>query len=613
MKRFKINWAMPGLFAMILIIAAVAWMQTQSAASPDPAKLATQCSACHTMDTQVQAWKDSSHKNVACTECHADPGVGGWVQMQVGLIRMQFDTADVDLSKIATEVPNQRCMDCHARQMPWVMQDLKPAKLDEKGEPIRPDKSQLQFLSAAAGHDVHLTMENPLGCTECHSAVSHGPAPAQRVDHVATMHKICLDCHAEQKVAVAVRNTVSCSACHIDLAKVTPEDHKSASFRNSHGDSAVKDAAACTQCHLNPGISGKASEAPHGLIKASLQQGVKPALIPQMPPGTITAPADLKDACASCHGTTMPHPANWMTQHTKGYNDNPALCASCHGTRDQGFNMTFKGNPRTLSTTDPSCTNCHSQPMPHPEDYLNGGHQSAGKAAPQTCEQCHSPNNPANPKGKHATSQFCKDCHLGKYNHPAGYVFKHAGTLAAYGNNTAAAGCTQCHSTVQGGENSCAACHKGSLTNTEWHPAGYGYKHADTMAAYGNNPAVAGCTQCHSTTQSGPNSCATCHGENVTKSEWHPANYVATHKDTLAKVGNNQAVAGCTECHGETKAQNTCTACHSNGLTDGKPTVWHPKNWWIVHAQKTTPADAVSCNQCHSYVQPSCSQCHTKY
>lgn len=600
MKRFKLNWAIPGLFAMILIIAAVAWIQTQAAITPDPAKLATQCSGCHTMDTHVAQWQESSHKSVACTECHADPGVMGWVQMQIGLVRMQFNHDEVDLSKIATKVPNERCMDCHAREMPWVMQDLEPAELDANGEPIRPTKDQLQFLSATAGHDVHLTMENPVSCTECHANVSHGPGPEKTEEHVAAMHKICLDCHAEKQVQVEVRNTLSCSACHLDMDKVAPADHQNSNFRTVHGDSAKTNGATCTQCHLNPGISSQAASAPHGMV-------------PAIPAGTLKVADGMQDSCAACHGTTMPHPDNWLQSHAKGYNEKPEMCASCHGDRQQGFDMTVTGNPRTLSTTDPTCTTCHAQPMPHPEDWLNGGHQTAGKNEPKTCEQCHSPSNPANPNAEHAKAQYCQDCHLGKFAHPSGYVFKHDDVMANYGNNFAAAGCVQCHSQAPGGANSCASCHTGGLTGTLWHPTGFSANHSATMAQYKNNATAAGCTECHTTYQGGENSCASCHGDSLTGTQWHAADYVATHKNTLAQFGNDQVAAGCTDCHGDTPAQNTCTECHTNGLTNGKATTWHPRNWWIVHAQTTKPSDKESCNKCHSYVEPSCAQCHNKF
>ncbi|HWH68786.1 MAG TPA: hypothetical protein VNT26_05340, partial [Candidatus Sulfotelmatobacter sp.] len=202
--------------------------------------------------------------------------------------------------------------------------------------------------------------------------------------------------------------------------------------------------------------------------------------------------------------------------------------------------------------------------------------------------------------------------HLGKYNHADGYVWKHASDLSKYGNNTAAAGCIQCHSTVQGGVNSCASCHEGGITSTQWHPADFTITHKDKLSKYGNNPAVAGCTACHGDTPA-QNACTTCHTGGLTNTQWHPANYVGTHKDTLASFANNTKAAGCTECHGSTPAQNACTACHTNGLTNGQPTQWHPANWWITHAQKTKTTDKDSCNKCHNYVEPSCAKCHTSF
>jgi nitrate/TMAO reductase-like tetraheme cytochrome c subunit len=557
LKR-KINWAIPGLAAMILIIAGVAWVQSQAATAPDPAKLATQCASCHTMTTYVESWQHSSHKNVACTACHADPGVMGWVQMQVGRVRMYFRENEVDLSQIATEVPNERCLDCHARQMPWVMQDLKPPRLDERGEPIRPARTELTFLGAVAGHDIHLSGEKPLRCTDCHRGVSHGPGVEAARERAESWHEICLSCHAQEQVAVTVRNTISCSACHLDLKAVAPADHRQADFRTRHGQAAKADITTCQQCHLNPGIDQAgtgARQAATGTAPAAHGAGADgSAVTVQFPPGSLRVPEGMGDACSACHGLTMPHPDGWLSRHAQGFREKPELCASCHGTRDQGFNLTFQGDPRRLSVENPSCTGCHAQPMPHPSGWT-AAHQAAAKAAPQTCRQCHSPANPANPTAAHASPQFCLNCHLRRYAHPEGFTATHKDVVAAYGGDVKAAGCTQCHTETV---NSCTTCHT----------AGVGQKQA-----------------------------------------WHPEDFVATHKDVLAKYGGDVKAAGCTQCHTETV--NTCTACHTAGV--GQKQAWHPERWWIKHAQVTKPSDRDSCNRCHAYVEPSCSKCHRRY
>jgi hypothetical protein len=668
LKRFKINWAIPGLLAMVFVIAAVAWIQTKGTIPSEPAAQAAECAACHTMDTHVTAWKDSSHKDVACSACHADDGLAGWAHQEVGLLKMYLNKGNVDLAQIKADVPNQRCLDCHARQMPWVMQDLKPPKLDDKGNPVTmPTKDQLTFLPATAGHDVHLTMDNKLNCTDCHSAVSHGPAAQDKPGRVEDWHQVCLDCHAEKKVTLTVRNDISCSACHLDMAKIKPADHGSAAFRDSHGKSAKDDPASCSQCHLNT-ITPANGTAPHSATAA------KPnPLIAQLPPNSVKLPEGVtpKDNCAACHGTTMPHPANFLTSHVKGFNEQPQQCAACHGTKDQGFNMAFKGDPKSISTTDPTCTGCHQQPMPHPAGY-ESSHGQAAQLSPASCAQCHSSANKANPDSPHSKPLFCQECHLNKFSHPGNFTSTHKLVLSRAGNDPSAAGCTQCHSTTAGGTNSCTTCHtNGFGSNQAWHPSDWVGTHKDTLAQYGNSQsaagctkchtndtndktglscttchtngvgntqqwhptdwtathkdtlaqagnsaASAGCTQCHSTSKTDKSdlSCTTCHTNGVNNTQqWHPTDWVGTHKDALAKSGNNQTTAGCTQCHPTNdKANSTglsCTACHKNG--PDQPTQWHPNFWWVTHAQTTKPSDAQSCNKCHSYIEPSCTKCHS--
>lgn len=503
----KINWAIPGLLAMLLIIGGLALIQSLSATSPDPAKLATQCSACHTMDDHVTTWQASSHKDVACTDCHADPGVRGWLEMQLGQLRMLTTSKrdpHFDISQVATEVPNERCINCHAREMPWVMQDLEPPELDENGEPIRVEKDQLAHFPALAGHDLHLTLDEPLACTACHSAVSHGPK--ERPDQVEAWHNTCLECHAQEKVAMSVRTSISCSACHSDLTLVSPEDHRQADFRTAHGDAATTDVQSCQQCHLTPGLAtlNPGDQPPAAHFQPVIQPRPHPT-VPAMPAGSLKVTEGMKDACASCHGVTMPHPENWLTNHTEGFKEKPELCASCHGTRDQGFKVQVVGNPRTLSTTDASCTGCHAQPMPHPENWVAEGHFTQARVAPQTCAQCHSAANEANPTAAHASPQFCLDCHLAKFAHPANYIASH-GSVALAANGQISADCTTCHTETV---NTCADCHSagfGQGVKQQWHPPMFWISHARTTKPEDINS----CKSCHNYVEP---TCAKCHRE----------------------------------------------------------------------------------------------------
>ncbi len=557
MKR-TINWAIPGLLAMLLIMAGLAWIQSVSAVSPDPAKLATQCSSCHDMSDHVETWQQSAHKDVSCTDCHADPGVRGWVEMQLGQLRMlrASDDEPFDISQVATDVPNERCVTCHAQEMPWVMQDLEPPQFDENGQPLRVAEDQLRHFPALAGHDLHLTLDQPLKCTDCHSGASHGPA--EKVDQVQSWHNTCLQCHADEKVAMDVRTSISCSACHADLTLVSPEDHKKADFRDLHGTSAASDIQSCQQCHLTPGLAQLGQGAsPPAAAHTPVALKEHPA-IPEMPVGSIAVTDGMKDACASCHGVTMPHPTNWLASHTVGFTENPALCASCHGTRDQGFNMQVLGDPKAIATTDATCTNCHAQPMPHPGGWTASLHQSQAKTAPQTCAQCHSEQNKVNPDSPHALPGYCVDCHLNQFTHPGGFVASHGGIALAPNGKDVSADCTSCHT-----------------------------------------PTVNSCTECHSDGI----------GKGV-KQDWHPDTWVATHQN-FALNSSGEISANCATCH--TPTFNSCTDCHSAGFGQNVKQQWHPPMFWVSHARTTKPQDIADCKSCHTYVEPKCAQCHRGY
>ncbi|MFZ5814888.1 MAG: hypothetical protein ACOY93_06250 [Bacillota bacterium] len=606
----KINWAIPGLLAMLAIITAIALVQSLSATSPDPAKLATQCSSCHTMDDHVASWMESSHKEVACTECHADPGVRGWVEMQLGQLRMLTSARDpnFDISLVATEVPNERCINCHAKEMPWVMQDLEPPQFDENGQPIRVPNEQLKHFPALAGHDLHLTMEEPLACVACHNAASHGPK--ERPEQVKTWHNTCLECHTQEQVAMSVRTSISCSACHTDLDLVSPESHKKADFRTVHGKQAGEEIQSCQQCHLTPGLTQlNPGEKPPLAAFTPVKQSQPHPTIPEMPPGSLKATEGMEDACASCHGLTMPHPTDWLGRHTQGFAEQPQLCASCHGTRDQGFNMQVVGNPRTLSTTDATCTSCHAQPMPHPENWVAEFHSTEATNNPQTCVQCHSEANEANPKGAHASPQFCLDCHLSKFAHGPGFLASHGSVALAPNGTDIAADCATCHTPTA---NSCTECHTdgvGQGVQQDWHPETWLATHG-SVALTSSGQIAANCTECHTPSF---NSCTACHtngiGQGVTP-QWHPDGWVASHKQ-VALGSDGQIATACTTCH--TESVNSCTDCHSAGFGQGVKQQWHDEMFWFTHSRTTRPEDIANCKSCHTYVEPSCSKCHRDY
>jgi nitrate/TMAO reductase-like tetraheme cytochrome c subunit len=70
-----------GLFALLLVLGglgAVAAFGTISLISWT--ETADFCGRCHTMAPELQAYHAGPHRDVACAECHVEPGVAGWVK-----------------------------------------------------------------------------------------------------------------------------------------------------------------------------------------------------------------------------------------------------------------------------------------------------------------------------------------------------------------------------------------------------------------------------------------------------------------------------------------------------------------------------------------------------
>ena len=41
------------------------------------------CGRCHTMAPELEAYHAGSHRDVACGECHVEPGIAGWVKAKL--------------------------------------------------------------------------------------------------------------------------------------------------------------------------------------------------------------------------------------------------------------------------------------------------------------------------------------------------------------------------------------------------------------------------------------------------------------------------------------------------------------------------------------------------
>jgi nitrate/TMAO reductase-like tetraheme cytochrome c subunit len=203
------------------------------------------CVSCHNMEEYYTSWEHSSHKDVACVECHAKPGIGGTVAAKAqGMVQLVQYIAGSYGTKPHGDISSASCqqIDCHE----GIAKDEKLIMLYDK----------IKFR-----HDKHLS-EHPngkeLNCVSCHGQTVQG-------QHISVSKTTCLTCHfygrGDKQVA-----TGECLTCHMlpeEPVTFVDEpfshkdfitDEKDATCVHCHsqvtqGDGAVS-RARCLACHL---------------------------------------------------------------------------------------------------------------------------------------------------------------------------------------------------------------------------------------------------------------------------------------------------------------------------------------------------------------------------
>lgn len=618
--RRKVCLMVPALTVVCLgAVFGIVWVVSDGAASPPAPEKPVSCGTCHSMAKEVQAWQQGPHGDLACLQCHAenDPS---WVRHEYAELTPEMAKASPEAGShtVAMQVPDQRCETCHEPQMQQIRQDITPAPL-RAASAVSGNAGRPMVIIAA--HDLHVSGQAGMKCVDCHTV--HG-ARAGTPEYRDSYHDRCQDCHDQQHVTIAVAGSVSCAACHREPASVAPQTHQSETqWQREHGKAGR--GQTCGQCHLAD------SAGPHSKLSS-----------PEAFPSTT------QDACAACHaGLAMPHQPDFLALHGEQFLSAPAgTCETCHAP------------DKTLITPVPAhatarfCTDCHAQPMPHPESFAIT-HGPLALKSPGTCTVCHSSQNQARPAAPHASAGFCASCH-DSYRHPANWIGTHGqqaqtatgGTCEAChapnGNrdqpapHATARFCTDCHAgvamphppgylkvhgrqAVSAPQGTCDACHsqaKNPVKPTPDHASAQFCTscHVQPMPhpasfrpAHGKEAlqAPATCETCHSARNpanataphASPTFCAGCHD-----AYQHPAGWVGTHGARVTEA--------CATCHtvemqqGQPGQHNACSACHTGS------SAWHPQMWFISHGQVVSTQGQEGCMKCHEAVEPSCSQCH---
>ena len=328
----------------------------------------TFCGLCHQMNSYIESWKASSHRNVACTKCHYEPGFfnhlkGKWVDGQVSLA---YFISGKKPSRPHAEIGDSSCLQkgCHK------VEDL---------------QGNMIYKNVTFSHGAHLgdlRRGMKLRCTTCHAQIVQGA-------HL-TVHEInCFICHYYRAGARGEEECISCAVGSCASCHVEPKgDIKVKGWSFNHQKYIARNVN-CEKCHLNV-VQGDG----------------------HIPDGK----------CLECHNEPQLLNTKYTSQflHKKHVTDHKIECSSCHSPIRHEI-----GQIPTLAHFPTNCDKCHTKEI-HvgPRDLYRG---SGGIGVPDSpslmfttnvdCVACHRKGEESRAAlyttkyEERAISEACVDCH----------------------------------------------------------------------------------------------------------------------------------------------------------------------------------------------------------
>jgi cytochrome c nitrite reductase small subunit len=223
----RIGWRYLWVYASLLMLAVI-WVAASGMDVYHRTEMPEFCGTCHEMGANFDTWARSRHGSIKCIDCHARPGVSGWVAAKMG-----------GMSQLYTHLTASSIQDIH-------LQARHEAIVSENCERCHTETARAgDRRSQAMAHKRHGDLG--LQCVACHSGNIAHPAEAQAHDPVAGLVDVgtCFKCHDGQRkvgtqVAFAATSQQSCEKCHLDA-------HYAA--QHFAGDPSGKTHQPCLDCH----------------------------------------------------------------------------------------------------------------------------------------------------------------------------------------------------------------------------------------------------------------------------------------------------------------------------------------------------------------------------
>ncbi len=331
-----------------------------------------------------------SHSKVNCVACHYPPSMNP-VSFTLDRVDKLLDIYPTIAgtyewpvnrwSRMALATADEQCTQCHA--------------LDTR--PVNASRGMIMDHEVHAGADVN--------CAACHNRVAH-PEDNYELQLEGNVKKqdfmtmtACYRCHwlGEDRPSEYVAPG-ECTACHKESFDLVPASHDTTSWYNDRGISnghadAAHEALDSAEEHSKEWEAEKEefySKEPRFFAKLA---GVTDELQVDVPPANTIfecRTCHLDTFCTDCHGTQIPHEAEFKDKHSEEYKTSDAAsCGKCHNK---------SGSAKYDSQ---SCTMCH-HPAYKPQDGTPWElqHPAAARGGiEEKCYPCHE-------------EVFCSSCHV---------------------------------------------------------------------------------------------------------------------------------------------------------------------------------------------------------
>jgi nitrate/TMAO reductase-like tetraheme cytochrome c subunit len=328
----------------------------------------TFCGLCHQMNAYMESWRASSHRHVACSECHYEPGLlnhlkGKWVDGQVSLA---YFISGKRPSRPHAEIGDASCLQkgCH------------------KIENLQGD---IIYKNVAFSHGKHLgelRRGMKLRCTTCHAQIVQGM-------HLTVHETNCFICHYYKAGSKGEQECISCAVGSCTSCHFAPKGDIRVNGWSFNHQKYISRGVACEKCHLSV-VQGD-GHVPEGKC---LECHNEPSILSSKYTSHFIHKnhvTDHKIECSNCH-TPLRHEIGKIPTlvHYSG------LCDRCHikevhlGPEDLyrgSGGIGLPDSPSLMYLTNVDCIACHrkaeeSQAALHTTKYKE-------KAIGGACVGCH--------------------------------------------------------------------------------------------------------------------------------------------------------------------------------------------------------------------------------